>query len=104
PKRRQIICRANSLTDSPVSTNGIPRTSWNTSRNTKEIQNSSAEEEPYEQESGEGAADMSVSWPYLCLGVRGHGALLFGQPRLSSHSYSRRSHSKPRRCCECSGN
>jgi hypothetical protein len=39
---------------------GILNTSWNTSRNTKKIQNSSAEEELYEQESGEGAADVRV--------------------------------------------
>jgi len=47
-------------------------------------------DEPYEQESGEGAADNSVSWPYFCLGVRGHGALLLGQSGLSYYFYSRR--------------
>jgi len=73
----------------------ILTTSWDTSPNTKkedtkEIQNSSAKEEPYEQESGEGAANNSVSWPEFGLGICGHGALLLGQPGLYFHSYSRR--------------
>jgi hypothetical protein len=72
----------------------ILNTNLNTSRNTKKedpkgIQNSSVEEELYEQESGEGAADKSVSWPEFGLGVRCHGALLLGHSGLSSHSYSR---------------
>jgi hypothetical protein len=38
-----------------------------------------------EQESGEGAADKRVSWPGFCLGVRGHCALLLGQPDFTYH-------------------
>jgi hypothetical protein len=43
---------------------------WNTSpdtkkQDTKEIQNSSAEEEPCGQKSDEGAVDKCVSWPDL---------------------------------------
>jgi len=38
----------------------------------------------YEQESDEGAADNYVSWPDICLGIRGHGALLLRQSGLSS--------------------
>jgi hypothetical protein len=48
------------LTNLPVITDGILSTGWITSRETKEIQSSSAEEESYEQESGEGAVDVRV--------------------------------------------